>query len=179
MFIHNEYDCYISLYVDDIAIYLADTPHLTALIQELKTAFEISDLGEASFLLGLHITYTPEGIALTQKLYIATILSQFGMENSNTVSTPLPKGIILTKGTTEQPKDQVTTYQSMIGSLIYLVTGTRPDLAYTISFLAQFSSCPTEEHTKAAKHVFRYVNGTRILGLFLPVHHNKCYRCLR
>jgi len=90
------------------------------------------------------------------------------MENSNTVSIPLPKGIILTKGTMEQPKEQVTTYQSMIGSLMYLVTGTRPHLAYTISFLAQLSSCPTEEHIKAAKHIFRYVNGMRNLGLFYP-----------
>ena len=65
IFIHNEFDCYISLYVDDIAIYLAGTPHLTTLIKDLKLAFEISDLGEASFLLGLHITYIPEGIALT------------------------------------------------------------------------------------------------------------------
>ena len=55
MFIHNEFDCYILLYVDDIAIYSAGTPHLTTLIKDLKTAFEISDLGEASFLLGLHI----------------------------------------------------------------------------------------------------------------------------
>ena len=168
MFIHNKYNCYISLYVDNIAIYSADTHHLTAHIQDLKMAFEISDLGEASFLLGLHITYTTEAIALTHELYIGTILSRFGMENSNTLSTPLPKGIILIKGTTEQPKDQVTTYQSMIESLMYLVTGTRPELAYTISFLARFSSCPTEEHIKAAKHVFRYVNGTRILGLFYP-----------
>ena len=109
-----------------------------------------------------------KGIALTQELYIGTIFSRFEMENSNTVSTPLPKGIIPTKETMEQPKDQVTAYQSMIGSLMYLVTGTRPDLAYTISFLAQYSSCPTEEHIKAAKHVFRYVNGTRNLGLFYP-----------
>jgi len=167
-FIHNEFDCYISLYVDDIAIYSADTPHLTTLIEDLKTAFEISDRWEASFLLGLHITYTQDGIALTQELYIGTILSRFGMENSNTVSIPLPKGIILTKGTTEQPKDQVTTYQSMIGSLMYLVTGTRPDLGHTISFLAQFSSCPTEEHIKPAKHVFRYVNRTLSLRLFYP-----------
>jgi len=165
MFIHNEFDCYISLYVDDIAIYSADTPHLTTFIKDLKTALEISDLGEASFLLGLHITYTPIGITLIQQLYISTILSRFGMENSNTVSIPLPKGIILTKGTTDQPKEQVTTYQSIIGSLMYLVTGTRPDLAYTISFLTQFSSCPTEEHIKPAKQVLRYVNGTRNLGL--------------
>ena len=154
--------------MDDIPIYSADTPHLTAVIKDLKMAFEISDHGKGSFLLGLHITYTTERIALTQELYIGTILSRFGMENSNTVSTPLPKGIILTKGIMEQPKDQVTTYQSMIGSLMYLVTGTRPDLAYTMSFLAQFSSCPTEEHIKGAKQVFRYVNGTRNLGLFYP-----------
>jgi len=168
MFIHNKFDCYISLYMNDIAIYSADTPHLTTLIKGLKTAFEILDLGEASFLLDLHITYTPTGITLTQELYIGTILSRFGMENSNTVSIPLPKGIIRTNGTMEQPKEQVTMYQSMIGSLMYLVTGTKPDLAYTISFLVQFSSCPTEEHIKAAKHVFRYVNRTRNLGLFYP-----------
>ena len=168
MFIHKRFNCYISLYVDDIAIYSADTPHLNTLIKDLKTTFEITDLREASFLLGLHITYTPIGITLTQELYIGTILSRFGMENSNTVSIPLAKGIIITKGTTEQPKEQVTTYQLMIESLMYLVTGTRPDPAYTISFLVQFSSCPTEEHITAAKHVFRYVNGTQNLCLFYP-----------
>ena len=56
----------------------------------------------------------------------------------------------------------------MIGSLIYLVTGTRPDPAYTISFPPQFFSCSPERHIKAAKHVFRYVNGTRNHGLFYP-----------
>jgi len=132
MFIHHKFKCYISLYMDDIAIYSADTPHLTTLIKDLKTGFEISDLGEASFLLGLHITYTSDGLALTPERYIGTILSRFGMENSNTVSIPLPKGITLTKGNTEQPKEQVTTYQSMIGCLMYLVTDTRPDLVYTI-----------------------------------------------
>jgi len=90
------------------------------------------------------------------------------MENLNTVSIPLPKGITLTQGITEQPKEQVTTYQSMIGSLMYLVTGTRPNLAYTISFLPQFPSCPTHKHIKAANHVFRYFNRTRNLGLFYP-----------
>jgi len=168
MFIYKEFDCHISLYVHDIAIYSANTLHLTTLTQALKIAFEISDLGEASFLLGLHIMYTPIRITLTQELYNSTILFQFGIENSKLVSIPLPKGIILTKGTMEQLKEQMTTYQSMIGSLIYLVTGIRPDLVYTISFLAQFSSCPTDEHIKAAKHVFKYVNGTRNLGLFYP-----------
>jgi len=49
MFIHNKFECYISLYVDDIAIYSADTPHLTTLIKDLQTAYEISDLRDGSF----------------------------------------------------------------------------------------------------------------------------------
>jgi len=75
MFIHNKFEYYISVYLDDIAIYSADSPHLTTLIKDLKIAFEITDLGEASFLLGLHIQYRSGGIALTQEGYISTILS--------------------------------------------------------------------------------------------------------
>ena len=152
----------------DIVIYLASTLHLTTLIKDLKMAFEISDLGNASFLLSLHITYISDRITLTQELYIGNILSRFGMEYLNMVSIPLPKGISLRKRTKEQPTDQVTTYQSIIGSLMYLVTRIWPNLGYTISFLAQFSSCPTEEHIKAAKHLFRYVNRRQNLGLFYP-----------
>ena len=74
MFIHNKFEYYILLYVDDIARYGADIPHLTTLIKDVPTAFEISDLGEDSFLHGLHITYTSEGIVFTQESYIGTIL---------------------------------------------------------------------------------------------------------
>ena len=168
MFVHNKYDIYISIYVTNIAIHAADTPHATSLIQDLKTAFEITDLGEATFLLGLHIAYTSDGIHLTQQQYIKSILNRFTMEDSRSVSTPLPKGIQLTKGTEDTRIQSPSIYQSMIGSLMYLTTGTRPDLAYTISFISQFSSCPTEQHLKAVKHVLRYVNGTKDIGLFYP-----------
>jgi len=47
----------------------------------------------------------------------------------------------------------------MIAYLLYLITRIRLDIAYIISFLVQFSSCPIEDHIKAAKHIFRYVNG--------------------
>jgi len=106
-FIHNKFECYISLYVDDIAIYSADRPHLTTRIKVLKTAFEISDIGEASFLLGLHITYTSDGIALTQERYIGTILSRFVMENSNIESIPYQKALHLLKGLRNNQKSKL------------------------------------------------------------------------
>jgi len=54
----------------------------------------------------------------------------------------------------------------MIGSLMYLITGIRPNPAYPIWFLTQFSSCPTDQHIKVAKHIFRYVYTMRKIGLF-------------
>ena len=53
----------------------------------------------------------------------------------------------------------------MIGALLYLVTCTRPDLAFVISFLSQFSSCPLKSHHTAVKHVFRYISGTKSFTL--------------
>ena len=69
-------------------------------------------------------------------------------------------------GSLEQQIDDPFYYQSIIGSLMYAVTGTRPDLAHTISLLSQFNSCPNETHQQAAKHVLRYLYGTQDWTLF-------------
>src|SRR5215216_4798623 len=55
---------------------------------------------------------------------------------------------------------------------MYLTTGTRPDLAHTISFLSQYSSCPNESHLNALKHILRYLNGTKHLSLFYPANNS-------
>jgi len=59
----------------------------------------------------------------------------------------------------------VSRYQQIIGSLVYLVIGTRPDLVYTVSALSQFSSEPTTQHMRILKEVLRYLKGTRNLTL--------------
>ena len=63
-----------------------------------------------------------------------------------------------------------TLYQQIIGSVMYLVSGTRPDLAYTITHLSQFGSDPTKTHLSAAKRVLRYLKGTRDLKLTYELH---------
>jgi len=177
VFVHNKHEVYLSVYVDDIAIYSADVPFTATLIQDLKMAFEITDLGEALLLLGIHITYSDKGIHLTQQRYAETILLRYGFHQSRTVSTPLPKGIRLRKGTEDERIPDITLYQSIIGSLMYLTTGTRPDLAHTISFLSQYSSCPNESHLNALKHVLRYLNGTKHLSLFYPANNSTAICC--
>lgn len=168
VFVHRNGRMFLSIYVDDIAIYAADTPEVNTLIASLKAEFDITDLGQATWLLGLHITYTSDGINVSQEQYIDKVLKKFGMESSRPVSTPLDKGNKLRKGSEADRIDDPAYYQAIIGSLMYAVTGTRPDLAHTISCLSQFNSCPTAEHLAAAKHTLRYVNKTKSWSLFYP-----------
>ena len=90
------------------------------------------------------------------------------MQDSKPVSTPLDVNHHLRKGTLEEQLDNPTLYQAMIGSMGYLVSGSRPDLVYTIHLLSQFNSCPNQIHLQAAKRTLRYLNGTKHWKLFFP-----------
>lgn len=90
---------------------------------------------------------------------------------------PLPEGIHLEKGADDYMAEaqKRTYYQQMIGSLIYLMIGTQPDIAWAVSRLSQYMQNPTDQHIEAAKHVFWYLhhttsakiqyNGAGLLGL--------------
>ena len=86
------------------------------------------------------------------------------MENSKPTATPINNGAKLNKVTEDKLFNQEL-YQSVIGSLLYLSTKTRPDIAYAVSNVARFCSKPTMEHWKSIKHIMRYLNGTRNYGL--------------
>ncbi|RPA77939.1 hypothetical protein BJ508DRAFT_195197, partial [Ascobolus immersus RN42] len=61
----------------------------------------------------------------------------------------------------EQDEDNVKVYQQMLGCAMYAMTCTRPDLAFSMSHLSQFSSNPTWEHLKALKRVYQYLQRTK------------------
>jgi len=87
------------------------------------------------------------------------------MDACNPVSLPLRPNTKLLKAQDTDDLTDASRYQQIIGSLMYLVTGTRPDLAYTVSALSQFSSKPTTQHMGVLKQVLRYLKGTRDLKL--------------
>ena len=87
------------------------------------------------------------------------------MQECNPVSSPIDPNHRLMTAEEGEPRTNVTTFQQIIGSIMYLVSGTRPDLAYTITHLSQFNSDPTQAHLNTAKRVLRYLKGTRNLKL--------------
>ncbi|CAI7816528.1 unnamed protein product, partial [Closterium sp. NIES-54] len=106
-------------------------------------------------------------ITLSQSHYIGQILEKFEMAQASPVATPLPLGHQLAPPTS--PSSSTRPYAELVGSLMYAMMCTRPDLAYPISVLARFvgTSRHTEVQWKAAKRVLRYLRGTKDHALTL------------
>nr|GEW87335.1 hypothetical protein [Tanacetum cinerariifolium] len=88
----------------------------------------------------------------------------FGMENCNTVPTPMVEQAKLKLNLVRKPVDH-TDYRSMIRSLMY-VTSSRPDIMFATCICARYQANPKEHHVSAIKRIFRYLKGTINLGLW-------------
>jgi hypothetical protein len=152
------------LYVDDIIFMGTSISLVKEFKEEMKSEFEMSDMGEMQYFLGLQIRQTAAGISICQTKYVEDMLRRFNMQNCKAVSTPLVVGSKLMK-VDESPLCDATLYRSMVGSLMYLTT-TRPDIMFSVSLVARFMNQPHESHWQAAKRILRYVSGTRFFGLF-------------
>lgn len=114
-------------------------------------------------------------LCLSQKAYITKILKDFNLfgHEFSPVGTPMEPNLTLLpaeEGYLASEKDRKW-YQSAVGSLMYLMLCTRPDIAYAISQLSRFAANPTEKHKTAVKHLFRYLKGTSGFGLVFDSSH--------
>ena len=146
------------VYVDDIII-ASSHPWLTEAVERmLAKHYEIKLLGELKWYLGLHVEQTAEHIKIHQHSYIQQVLTRFKMEDCNTEKTPLATGVQLSKSDapqTEEEKGEMLSYpyRSLVGSLMYLMLCTRPDIAYALGVLARFGANHGMAHWKAGKRV--------------------------
>ena len=161
----------IGLYVDDILISTTYNSSLNWVKDILQLHFEMKDIGDAKFILGIQIDYNREEqtVQLHQTGYINKLLEKFGMHNSRPCSTPLPEGTqLLKRKDNEEKLSPKIPYKEAVGSLMYACTGTRPDIANALSKVSQFMSDPTNSHWQAVKHIMRYLRGTSTHG----IHYN-------
>jgi hypothetical protein len=148
------------LYVDDLLI-IANEATIGQIKDRMKKRFRMHDLGSVSFYLGMNIERNREHhtINIHQHSYIRTILAKFRMDESRPVATPM--AMKLHKRKPDEDACDPTINQSMIGSLMYAMTATRPDIAYAIGVLSRYNHDPSNEHMIALKRLFRYLNGTK------------------
>ena len=153
----------VCLYVDDMLITGSSDDMIKATKKMLTSKFDMKDIGVADVILGIKITRTSGGLILSQSHYIEKILDKFDKNNDGVAKTPVDVNLHLSKNTGEGVSQ--LQYSKIIGSLMYLMNCTRPDIAYSVSKLSRFTSNPGENHWKAIVRVLRYLRYTKDYGL--------------
>jgi hypothetical protein len=133
----------------------------------------MKDLGQTKFCLGIQLEYLHSAIFIYQSTYIQKVLEKFNMDKAYLVKTPMVVRSLDMNKDPFRPKDEGEEilgsefpYLSAIGALMDLANNSRSDIAFAVNLLARYSAAPTKRHWTGIKNIFRYLNGTRDLGLF-------------
>ncbi|CAI7907176.1 unnamed protein product [Closterium sp. NIES-54] len=162
---------YVLVYVDDLVFATADTEARTLVKSELQKRHTCTDLGEVRAYLGLQITRdrTQHTITLTQSHMVHQILQHFGFLFSLPQPTPLSTSHSLSAPPSDESVEPSGPYPELVGCLMYLMTCTRPDLAYPLNLLAHYVAPDRHRkmHWDAAKRVLRFLCSRSGMGLVL------------
>ncbi|XP_074373453.1 secreted RxLR effector protein 161-like [Apium graveolens] len=123
----------------------------------------MKDLGEAEVILGIKIKRMKNSISISQSHYIEKIVKRINFNNCSPVSTPIDPSLKLvsSKGVVVSQLE----FSRAIGSLMYAMISTRPDIAYAVGKLSRFTNKPSSHHWQALSRVFKYLKGTMDYGL--------------
>ncbi|KAJ9551125.1 hypothetical protein OSB04_015170 [Centaurea solstitialis] len=159
---------FLVLYVDDILLIGNNVPMLQDVKIWLGKCFAMKDLGNAAYILGIRIyrDRTKRLIGLSQSTYLDKILKKFNMSESKKGYLPMQHGIRLSKNqcpSTSEELDRMSRipYASAIGSIMYAMTCTRPDVSFALSMVSRYQGNPGESHWTAVKNILKYLRRTK------------------
>ncbi|KAM6577772.1 hypothetical protein CsatB_029609 [Cannabis sativa] len=145
---------------------------MTHIKEWLNTQFDMKDLGEAAYVLGIQIIRNRKNrsLALSQTTYIDKVLERFSMNNTIGANMPSRYGIRLSKEQSPTDPQEIEDmakipYASAVGSLMYAMLCTRPDICYAVGIVSRYQSNPGQEHWNAVKYILKYLKSTRNLVL--------------
>ena len=157
----------VAIYVDDIILGSESMKTVQSMKAALSSKFDIEDMGMLHHFLGVKVIQNLEAgsIWIGQQTYTQDLLIRFKMDNCKPVDTPFETNTKLRKTEEGETTCDRGRYQSAVGSLLYLSTKTRPDIAYAVGVVSRYCSNPSSTHWVAVKRILRYLQGTSNLGL--------------
>ncbi|KAE8713996.1 hypothetical protein F3Y22_tig00110202pilonHSYRG00134 [Hibiscus syriacus] len=160
------------LYVDDMLVAGPNKDHIEELKAQLAREFEMKDLGSANKILGMqiHQDRSNRKIWLSQKNYLKKILSRFSMQDCKPISTPLPINFKLSSSMSPSSEEEMmemsrVPYASAVGSLMFAMICTRPNIAQAVGVVSRYMTNPGKEHWNIVKRILRYIKGTSNIAL--------------
>ncbi|CAA0820091.1 cysteine-rich RLK (RECEPTOR-like protein kinase) 8, partial [Striga hermonthica] len=159
---------FLGLYVDDILLIGNSVKMLSDVKVWLSKQFDMKDLGEVGHVLGIKVIRDREKrkLCLSQSTYIDTVLKRFNMQDSKKGDLPFRHRIHLSKRMSPKTPQEIedmkaVPYASAVGSLMYAMLCTRPDICYAVGMVARYQSNPGPEHWSAVKHILKYLRTTK------------------
>jgi hypothetical protein len=153
------------VYVDD-ALFVGPNPALTRSVKDMvMKKWDCCNLGESGEFIGITFTRHDGKIYLDQRDYLKKVIKRCGMQNAKSVPTPLPAGFVPVPNNGPVDPELRAKYQMVIGSLMFLMLGTCPDIAFAVTKLAQYAANPSKDHYNKALYIVRYLCGTRKYSL--------------
>lgn len=181
LFIWREKDCFLILilYVDDMLMCSNSKTKLWEVKNKFLNEFEMTDLGEPREFLGIKIIRNRKckELILNQESYIDKILKRFNFQDMHPQRTPMVTTQVANRERKLREEENDTDlliktetrenvpYREAVGSLLYLACATRPDISFAVNVLSRHQINPTEKDWQMVKRVFRYLKGTKHLGL--------------
>ena len=155
------------LYVDDILLAGNNKVLIDSTKGWLSSNFEMKDMGEASYVLGVKIIRdrSKRLLGLSQETYIKKMLERYHMQDCKPMDTPVERNLGLNldmcpETPEEKEKMSRVPYSSAVGSLMYAMMCTRPDICYAVGQVSRFQSDPGPKHWMAVKRILRFLKGT-------------------
>lgn len=160
-FVNGNMRCYLLLYVDDILICCNDINFLSILKLKLTETFKVRRLSDNYNFLGIKISrdINRKIITMDQISAIENLILNFNVENCKLVKTPIEKNLDL-KMNFDASLNTKLPYKELLGSLMYIMMGTRPDICFSVGYFGKFQNCPTDEHFKHLLRVLKYLKAT-------------------
>ena len=166
------YKIIVLIWVDDILIAASNELVLNEVKNVFQSRFKMRDLDLLSWFLGIEFKFEDNKIIMSQETYVKKILKQFNMENCKSRSTPCD-----IKQNIKQNEENIAVdaklYRAIVGSLIYCMFITRPDLSFSVTMLSQSMANPKQVNLMNAKHVLRYLRGTTDYALIFSKSDNE------
>ena len=154
-------------YVDDILFAGPNRKLVDSKKKEFMKRWECRDLENPKEFLRMRIRRDAKHIYLDQSAYLGTVLNRFQMMDCRVAKTPMVEGYKPLPNTGPVDPKRRALFQSIIGSLLYLMLGTRPDIAYAVTKMSQYAANPSQEHVDKALYICRYLRGTMDYSLVL------------
>lgn len=158
----------IAAHIDDLLFFSPPNVDVSEVIADLGRKLPVSDCGFPTHFLNVAITELEDGIGLSQQSFVEDVIRDFNLGSTFGAAMPMVPShkelAILPSSALPDPSIQ-TPYRMIVGKLNYLVTQTRPDIAFATGFWARSLSRPTDEQLKAATRVLRYLKDRSDLGI--------------